>query len=287
MKPSGFNQGLQTTFTLFLSKIGRLAAAIGLRWVIAAAVCLIIFALPSNSCACRVASPRKAIQAHTAYVYKALMAELAESNFTGTAATLALATLANKHCLSGMPIGSKFEYPNGNKMRQISINYGWNKAPDAAVSCSVKLNTKNPGDFEVKIKGNASVADYESINGNPDPKQPTLTDISRSNIGSASLIAIILYCIHYAIRSALINGLLGIFAGGAAQIATSLFLMLGFSCGRRVDLIPLAFVFIISIILAIVFSRSNSIFRRYFFIGFSISAFAFPALLAINNVFYF
>jgi hypothetical protein len=166
MKPSGFNQGLQTTFTLFLSKMERLTVVIGLRWAIAAAACLIIFALPSISCACRIPAYDKAAQAHASNIYKVLAAQWAEGETTTEAGLLAMATLASKHCLFGMPLDIKFEYADGRKLKENTFKYGWSEAPSHITHCSVKyLPTKK--DFEVRVGHNQNNVYYESVNGNP------------------------------------------------------------------------------------------------------------------------
>ena len=97
----------------------------------------------------RVAANKRAIQAHSANVYKAATAALAEDP-TKTVAQIITDFGANAtNCKTAKVAGT---------------SYGWNAAPGAVTSCAI---TQTGQDFTVTVIGNAGTGGYTSINGNP------------------------------------------------------------------------------------------------------------------------
>ena len=100
----------------------------------------------------RTAANKKAIQIHSANVYKAITAIQAEDAKVNV---ITLATEIETLCLTPtnvIPIGT------------VNYTYGWSNPPQAASSCTVTPNAAGTG-FEVTVVGNATADSKSSING--------------------------------------------------------------------------------------------------------------------------
>ncbi len=101
----------------------------------------------------RMAAQKKAIQTHSANIYKvanAILAEDANINTTTLAATL--------QSLCSTPINQI------NLSSGVSYNYGWIAIPQTLASCSI-IATTNGSDFIVIVTGNAGAGNTASRNG--------------------------------------------------------------------------------------------------------------------------
>jgi type IV pilus assembly protein PilA len=95
----------------------------------------------------RVSANKRAIQAHSSNVYKALQAALAD-NASATATTVAAA--AGTDCKAAVAaIGS--------------TTYGWKVAPGAMDTCVIAANGN---DFTVTATGSSAADNFVSVNGN-------------------------------------------------------------------------------------------------------------------------
>jgi type IV pilus assembly protein PilA len=97
----------------------------------------------------RVSANKKAIQAHSSNVYKALSAALADDP---TQTAQQIATAAGADCKPA-------------KAAIGSTTYGWKVAPGAVASCAISAPTGS-NDFTVVVTGNSSADGYVSTNGN-------------------------------------------------------------------------------------------------------------------------
>ena len=95
----------------------------------------------------RVSANKRAIQAHSANVYKALQAALAD-NASATAASVA--TAAGTDCKVAV---ASFA----------STTYGWKAGPGALDTCTIAAAGN---DFTVTANGGTSADNYTSVNGN-------------------------------------------------------------------------------------------------------------------------
>ena len=101
----------------------------------------------------RVSANKRAIQAHSSNVYKALQAALADDSKATPVSIAALipATGAATDCMSVQAaIGS--------------TTYGWKAAPGAAASCKI-ITSATSNDFTVEVKGTDAANLLTSTNG--------------------------------------------------------------------------------------------------------------------------
>lgn len=96
----------------------------------------------------RVAANKRAIQAHSANVYKAALAQLSDDP-AATAATVK--GILGTDCKPAKAVAG-------------TVKYGWNAAPGAVASCVLADNGQ---DFTITVTGDASTGAYVSVNGNP------------------------------------------------------------------------------------------------------------------------
>ncbi len=100
----------------------------------------------------RTTANKKAVQLHSANVYKAIMAILAENPQLSASS---IASAAEPHCLSpttAITIGSQ------------TYLYGWSTPPSAAASCTISLSPGSDG-FIVTVTGNSQAGNAISVNG--------------------------------------------------------------------------------------------------------------------------
>ena len=95
----------------------------------------------------RVSANKRAIQAHSSNVYKALQATLSDSPVNSTAGVVAA---SGNSCVSAVST-------------ILGTTYGWKAAPGALLSCTIAAAGN---DFTVTAGGSASADFYTSINGN-------------------------------------------------------------------------------------------------------------------------
>ncbi|GIW25464.1 type II secretion system protein [Meiothermus sp.] len=119
--------------------------------IVIAIIGILAAVLIPNLLAARTSANKRAIQAHSANVYKALNAALAENN----AATVANIVANNGDCKA-----AKTSIALGGSLG--TAPYGWSAAPGAVDTCVV---TDGGGDFVVTVTGDASTGGYVSING--------------------------------------------------------------------------------------------------------------------------
>ena len=96
----------------------------------------------------RVSANKRAIQAHSSNVYKALQATLSDSPVNSTAGVVA--AVANQLCMSSVA-------------SILGTTYGWKDGPGALATCTVAAAAN---DFTVVATGSASADNYTSTNGN-------------------------------------------------------------------------------------------------------------------------
>ncbi len=113
--------------------------------IVIAIIGILAAVLIPNLLGARAAAQKRAVQAHSANVYKALSAALAD-NTTLTAANVV--TAAGGTCTSAVSTIS-------------GMNYGWAQAPTGVTVCSIANNGVN--DFTVTVTNGA--LSYTSING--------------------------------------------------------------------------------------------------------------------------
>jgi type IV pilus assembly protein PilA len=99
----------------------------------------------------RVSANKKAVQAHSSNVYKALQAALADDP---QATATSIATTAGTSCKAAVTIGT--------------TTYGWKAAPGtvqaAAGVCSIAASASG-NDFVVTVTGDGASDNYSSVNG--------------------------------------------------------------------------------------------------------------------------
>ena len=96
----------------------------------------------------RTSANKRAIQAHSANVYKALQAALSDDN-TATTASIVTATGGTSCMTAVAAIGS--------------TTYGWKAGPGALATCVI---ASAANDFTVTAVGSSAANNYTSINGN-------------------------------------------------------------------------------------------------------------------------
>jgi type IV pilus assembly protein PilA len=120
--------------------------------IVIAIIGILAAVLIPNLLAARVTANKRAIQAHSANVYKAVFAQLASDSTTNPFAVAAAILPAANQCLALSTIGS----------------YGWSAAPgvvlQTAAGCTVTAPVGST-DFTVTVTGDATVGGYSSING--------------------------------------------------------------------------------------------------------------------------
>ena len=95
----------------------------------------------------RVSANKRAIQAHSSNVYKALQATLSDSPVNSTAG---VAAAAGTTCMTAVTT-------------ILGTTYGWRAGPGAMASCTIAAAAN---DFTVTATGSSSADGYISINGN-------------------------------------------------------------------------------------------------------------------------
>ena len=98
----------------------------------------------------RTTALKRALQLHSANVYKAVTALYADSDRVNQAD---LATKATADCLQAVP---------NITLNSTVYNYGWSKAPGIAVSCIV---TQTSDGFNVAITGDTQIGGIVAVNG--------------------------------------------------------------------------------------------------------------------------
>ncbi len=97
----------------------------------------------------RVSANKKAIQAHSSNVYKALNAALADN---ASATATSIATAAGTDCKIAL---ASFA----------STTYGWKAAPGAMDTCTIAPSASG-NDFVVTASGSSAADNFTSVNGN-------------------------------------------------------------------------------------------------------------------------
>ncbi len=97
----------------------------------------------------RVSANKRAVQAHSSNVYKALQAALADDN---AATTTTIAAMVTAGCKSAVTLGS--------------TTYGWKAAPGTVATAADCTVAAAGNDFTVTVKGDAASGNFTSINGN-------------------------------------------------------------------------------------------------------------------------
>jgi type IV pilus assembly protein PilA len=98
----------------------------------------------------RVSANKRAIQAHSANVYKAAQAALADDSSASTTSIVTALGAGATNCKNAVTaIGS--------------TTYGWKAGPGAVASCTV---VASGNDFTVTVVGDASADNFTSVNGN-------------------------------------------------------------------------------------------------------------------------
>jgi type IV pilus assembly protein PilA len=97
----------------------------------------------------RVSANKKAVQAHSSNVYKALNAALADN---ASATATSIATAAGTSCMTAV---ASFA----------STTYGWKAAPGAMADCTIAPSASG-NDFVVTASGSSAADNFTSINGN-------------------------------------------------------------------------------------------------------------------------
>jgi type IV pilus assembly protein PilA len=116
--------------------------------IVIAIIGILAAVLIPNLLAARTTANKRAVQAHSANVYKALTAALASDSAATVASIIPLATTAGNCKVSGGTGG-----------------YTWNAAPGAVDTCIV---TEVAGDFNVAVKADAATGAKTSTNGKPE-----------------------------------------------------------------------------------------------------------------------
>ena len=121
--------------------------------IVIAIIGILAAVLIPNLLAARVSANKRAIQAHSANVYKALNAGLADNNKASVASIVA----NNSTCTVTQTVIRKVDGAT-------DANYGWNNAPGAVATCVMAANTQ---DFTVTVTGDASTGatPYVSVHG--------------------------------------------------------------------------------------------------------------------------
>ncbi len=125
--------------------------------IVIAIIGILAAVLIPNLLQARVSANKRAIQAHSSNVYKALTAALADNNAASVAGIQGVA--ANADCKPG-----RTTIDLGGTPSIGTANYGWNPAPGAVATCAV---TAGGQDFVVTVTGDASTGSpvYVSVNG--------------------------------------------------------------------------------------------------------------------------
>ena len=122
--------------------------------IVIAIIGILAAVLIPNLLQARVSANKRAIQAHSSNVYKALTAALADT----PAASVAAIAGANTTCTATATTVALGTTP------ATSANYGWNTAPGAVASCAIAASTTGQ-DFTVTVTGDASTGAFVSVNG--------------------------------------------------------------------------------------------------------------------------
>ena len=101
----------------------------------------------------RVSANKRAVQAHSANVYKALQAALSDNN---TASLTSIAALYGTTCTAASAVNTA-----------ASKSFGWNSAPGTTASCTIATPGTTDTDFTVTVTGDASSGNpvASSVNG--------------------------------------------------------------------------------------------------------------------------
>lgn len=121
--------------------------------IVIAIIGILAAVLVPNLLQARVSANKRAIQAHSANVYKALNAAVAESDRASVTDIQSVTVNQNcKNAVTAVSLGSTMG----------TINYGWNAAPSVVASCAV---TATAQDFIVTVIGDNTTGPYASVNG--------------------------------------------------------------------------------------------------------------------------
>jgi type IV pilus assembly protein PilA len=123
--------------------------------IVIAIIGILAAVLIPNLLNARVSANKRAIQAHSANVYKALQAALSEN----AAATVGNIQAANTTCTAATTTVALGGTPSLGV-----ASYGWNSAPGATASCAI---TTNGQDFVVTVTGDGTTGTpaFVSVNG--------------------------------------------------------------------------------------------------------------------------
>ena len=121
--------------------------------IVIAIIGILAAVLIPNLLQARVSANKRAIQAHSSNVYKALTAALADTP-NASVANIAGANTTCTALAATVALGSGAG----------TANYGWNTAPGAVASCAIAASGTGQ-DFTVTVTGDASTGTYISVNG--------------------------------------------------------------------------------------------------------------------------
>ena len=123
--------------------------------IVIAIIGILAAVLIPNLLAARTTANKRAVQTHSANVYKALTAALASDNAATVATVISTATTPGVCMLAG----SAGTVSAGQ--------YTWNKAPGAVASCVITGGTTALPDFNVAVTADAATGSAVSTNGSP------------------------------------------------------------------------------------------------------------------------
>ena len=127
--------------------------------IVIAIIGILAAVLIPNLLQARVSANKRAIQAHSANVYKAVSAALADNSTASVAGIVGVTANADcKPAVAAVDLGGTLG----------TVNYGWSAAPGAVATCVVAASGTGQ-DFAVTVTGDASTGPagtpYVSING--------------------------------------------------------------------------------------------------------------------------
>ena len=130
--------------------------------IVIAIIGILAAVLIPNLLGARVAANKRALQAHSATVYKIASAIMAENTaLKAMDVAAAVNTLCATSPVTKIPVGGS------------DYKYGWNALPSGigGLSCSVKVDAINSNDFDVTVSGDpGDGATWQSLDGgNPTP----------------------------------------------------------------------------------------------------------------------
>ena len=124
--------------------------------IVIAIIGILAAVLIPNLLAARTTANKRAVQTHSANVYKALTAALASDNSATVATVISTTTTTPGLCMLAGTAGT------------VSAGqYTWNKAPGAVASCVITGGTTAIPDFNVAVTADAATGSAVSTNGSP------------------------------------------------------------------------------------------------------------------------